>query len=203
VRAGARIEIQAMHLNMLHLMHQLSHDSAYEKKEKNLRSDVLEAFWNGNLLGDGVEEFTARPNVFIAYYMYPDLLSRSDWQACFENVLEKLWLEWGGLSSIDRKHALFTADYSGIDNRSYHRGDSWFWLNNLAAVCLYRNNAIKFEDKILKVIEASSNEILWHGAVGHHAEISSASHLSSKGCFAQAWSASMFIELIMELYETK
>jgi glycogen debranching enzyme len=203
VRDGARIEIQAMHLSMLHLMHQLSHDSAYEKKEKALKKDVLEAFWNGEIIGDGAEEFTARPNVFIAYYMYPDLLSRSDWQACFENLLDKIWLEWGGIASIDRKHALFTADYSGIDNKSYHRGDSWFWLNNLAAICLYRNNAISFEDRILKMRDASANEILWHGAVGHHAELSSASHLSSKGCLAQAWSAAMFIELIMELYETK
>jgi glycogen debranching enzyme len=203
VRDGARIEVQAMHLNMLHLMHELSQDASYEKRERVMRSDVLESSWNGTLLGDGAEDFTPRPNVFIAYYMYPDLLSRSDWQACFENVLESIWLEWGGLASIDRKNPLFTAEYTGIDNRSYHRGDSWFWLNNLAAICLYRNNAIKFEDRILKIIDACRDEILWHGAVGHHAELSSASHLSSKGCFAQAWSAAMFIELIMELYETK
>jgi glycogen debranching enzyme len=200
IRDGACIEIQALHLNMLHLAHQLTGDAKYEKKETVMRIDVIDAFWDGALLADRAEEFAIRPNIFIAYYIYPDLLSRSEWEAVFKNSLEKLWLDWGGLSSIDKTHRLFTPDYSGIGNQSYHRGDSWFWLNNLAAVCLLRNNAIEFEDNIRKIIDASSREILWHGAIGHAAELSSASHLSSKGCFAQAWSAAMFIELIMEVY---
>jgi glycogen debranching enzyme len=200
VRDGACIEIQALHLNMLHLAHRLSGDASYEKREKVMRSDVLASFWDGRLLADRAEDFTLRPNIFIAYYVYPDLLSRSEWEAVFKNSLDALWLGWGGLSTIDIKHPLFTADYSGIGNKSYHRGDSWFWLNNLAAICLLRNNAIDFEEKIRKIMEAGSDEILWHGAVGHHAELGSASHLSAKGCFAQAWSAAMFIELVMEAY---
>jgi glycogen debranching enzyme len=198
VRDGACIEIQCLHLNMLHLAHQLTGDAKYEKREKVMRSDVLDAFWNGDILADRAEEFILRPNIFIAYYVYPDLLSRSEWESAFRHALDSLWLDWGGLSSIDKRHPLFTAEYSGIDNRSYHRGDSWFWLNNLAAICLLRNNAIEFEDKIKMIINANCDEILWHGAVGHHAELSSASHLSAKGCFAQAWSAAMFIELIIE-----
>jgi len=188
-RDGARIEVQALHLNMLRLMSELSNEKKYKNRENKMKKAVIERFWNGETLADGDGDFTARPNVFIAHYVYPDLLSRPEWQTCFENILKKLWLDWGGLASIDPKHRLFVPDYTGIDNKSYHRGDSWFWINNLAALCMFRNNPIYFEEKILKIIESSTKELLWHGAVGHAAEISSASHLSSKGCFAQAWSA--------------
>ncbi|MBU2561072.1 MAG: hypothetical protein KKD17_02160 [Nanoarchaeota archaeon] len=199
-RDGARIEVQALHLSMLRLMHELSGDKKYRTREEKMKKAVKGKFWNGAVLADGAGDFNIRPNVFIAYYAYPDLLSRREWQICFENALAKLWLDWGGLSSIDKEHVLFRQEYTGKTNESYHRGDSWYWLNNLAALCMFRNNAIDFEDRILRIIEASSEEMLWHGAVGHHAEISSASHLSSYGCLAQAWSAAIFIELISEVY---
>ncbi len=197
-RDGKRIEVQALHLNMLRLMHELSGDMRYKTKETKMRKEVIKGFWNGKLIADGVDDYTIRPNIFIAYYVYPDLLPRREWQTCFENALKKIWLDWGGLSSIDKGNPLFTPEYTGMDDRSYHRGDSWYWINNLAAICMFRNNAIEFEGRIKQIIKASSEEILWHGAIGDHAEISSASHLSSKGCFAQAWSAAIFIELMME-----
>ena len=199
-RDGARIEIQALHLNMLRLMHELSGERKYKIKEEKMKREVVTRFWNGDLLADGLGDFTVRPNIFIAYYVYPDLLSEQEWKTCFENTLKGLWLDWGGLASIDTHHPLFVNEYTGIDDRSYHRGDSWFWLNNLAALCMFRIDSTGFEDKIIRIIEASSKEILWKGAVGHHAEVSSAARLSSKGCFAQAWSAAMFIELMMEVY---
>ncbi|MBW2964589.1 hypothetical protein KY363_03955 [Candidatus Woesearchaeota archaeon] len=201
-REGAAIEVQALHLNMLRLAQELAEDDKerrkFKTKETAMRNKVVSRFWNGSLLADTADNYTIRPNIFIAYYVYPELLARKDWQTAFENALNSLWLDWGGLSSIDLSHPLFTPDYTGADNRSYHRGDSWFWINNLAAICLHRNNAIVFEEKVKRIVEASSEEMLWHGAIGHHAEVSDASHLASRGCFAQAWSAAMFIELVME-----
>jgi glycogen debranching enzyme len=201
-RPGAAIEVQALHLNMLRLMQEISDDKdkkKYKTKETEMKKNVLEAFWNKKFLADTAGNYLARPNIFIAYYVYPDLLSRKDWQTCFRNILKKTWLDWGGLSSIDTSHHLFTSEYTGKDNQSYHRGDSWYWVNNLAALCLFRNNPIEFDTEIQKIIHASSEEILWHGALGHHAELGSASHISSRGCLAQAWSNSMFIELITEV----
>lgn len=202
-RDGARIEIHALHLNMLRLMHELGGEMKYKTKEEKMKKQVVEMFWNGDLLADGIGDFTVRPNIFIAYYVYPDLLSEEDWKTCFNNSLKGLWLDWGGLASLDIHHPLFVNEYTGMDDRSYHRGDSWFWLNNLAALCMFKIDPVGFEEKILRIIEASSKEILWKGAVGHHAEISSAARLSSKGCFAQAWSAAMFVELVMEVYGKK
>ncbi len=199
-REGFPVEIQALHLNMLKLLHELGGEKKYASREKRMRKKVLERFWNGSMLADRADDYMIRPNIFIAYYVYPDLLSRREWQTAFENVLGRLWLDWGGLSTIDKQHFLFVNEYTGKDCQSYHRGDSWFWLNSLAALCMFRNNPIEFEDRIRKVLSASAKEILWMGAVGHNAEVSSASHLSSYGCFAQAWSDALFIELVSEVY---
>jgi glycogen debranching enzyme len=193
VRDGARIEIQALALALA---------KGLGEKEfcQTLEQRVRETFWNGSYLYDGLNDSTIRPNVFIAAYAYPELLTREQWEKCFDTVLPRLWLPWGGLSSIDTSHELFTDHYTGQDNVSYHRGDSWFWLNNLAALVLYRTNAAKYKQVIEKIIEASTYEILCLGAIGHHAEVSSARALSSHGCVSQAWSSAMFIELCNELF---
>jgi len=199
-RAGYRIEIQALFLNMLKLAYELTKNEKYSKQEQEMREKVKEKFWNGKYLADGLDDFTIRPNVFIAAYIYPSLLERKKWEMCFEKIVPRLWLNWGGVSSIDKKHELFVKDSTGEDRRSYHRGDSWFWVNNLAALVLYRVNKRKFGKYIEKIIQASAKEILTSGAIGHSAEISSASGLRSQGCMAQAWSDAMFIELVDEIY---
>ncbi|MBW2995832.1 hypothetical protein KY332_00870 [Candidatus Woesearchaeota archaeon] len=197
-RAGFRIEIQALFLNMLKLAYHLTKDSRYLDQERGLRILVKERFWDGRILADGLNDFTIRPNIFIAAYVYPELLSKTEWTLCFENSLKKLWLNWGGLASIDKSHHLFYSEYTGESKQSYHRGTSWYWVNNLAALVMKRINKLKFKTYIDKITQASVKEILTSGAIGHHAEVSSASSLKSEGCKAQAWSNAMFIELIEE-----
>jgi hypothetical protein len=196
VRDGARIEVQALTLALARTLGE-------KEFEWQLARRVRETFWNGSYLHDGLGDPTIRPNVFIAAYAYPDLLTKSEWEKCFDAVLPKLWLPWGGLSSIDTSHELFTDHYAGQDNVSYHRGDSWFWLNNLAALVMHRVNAKKYRKYIDRILEASSHEITALGALGHHAELSSARALSSHGCQSQAWSAAMFIELCEEVFSQK
>ncbi|MBR9692000.1 hypothetical protein GOV06_04380 [Candidatus Woesearchaeota archaeon] len=197
-REGFRIEIQTLFLNMLKLAYKLTKNKKYYKQEIEMRKTVKEKFWNTRFLADGLDDFTIRPNIFIAAYVYPELLSKAEWTLCFNNILPSLWLNWGGLSSIDKKHPLFCNDSTGEIRKSYHRGDSWFWINNLAALVMKRVNKAKFKKHIDKIIQASTTEILTSGAIGHHAEISSASSLQSQGCIAQAWSNAMFVELIEE-----
>jgi hypothetical protein len=206
-REGYRIEIQALRLNLYKLMKllckvtkdELGEDLA-EKLEEDLAEKVKKDFWNGEYLDDGLKDNVIRPNVFIAYYIYPELLSDSEWIRCFKAVLPALWNEWGGLTSIDRKNQLYCDHHTGEDNKSYHHGDSWFWINNMAAICMARLSRMRFNDYINKIVEASTEEILWKGALGHHAEISSSAKLESCGCLMQAWSAAMYIEMMNELY---
>ncbi|MEM3127142.1 MAG: amylo-alpha-1,6-glucosidase, partial [Candidatus Woesearchaeota archaeon] len=198
-RIGARIELQAMMSQMNKLAYFLTRNQIYQTKEIELRDKVRRLFFNGEILKDGAFDPTQRPNIFIAHYIYPELLSNDEWKIVFIKNLERTWLEWGGLASISKKHPLFQPAHTGENNRSYHRGDSWFWLNNLAAICLHRVDKKLFSGYIKKIKQASEQEILFHGFIGANAEISSASKLESFGCWNQFWSNAMFIELCNEL----
>jgi glycogen debranching enzyme len=200
-RGGFRIEIQAMQLSMYKLMHDFTNNNIYQELKNNLKKEVRKRFWNKKWLADGLDDFTIRPNVFIAYYMYPELLTKKEWVICFDTILKHLWNSWGGISTIDKKSEFFISEHTGEINNSYHNGDSWFWINNLAAICLYKLDKKRFKKYIDKILQASTKEILWQGAIGHHAELSSSKELRSEGCPAQAWSAAMYIELINEIYK--
>ncbi len=195
-RKGVCIEIQAMQLQMYSLMHKLSGNKTYLLLENSLRQNVRKFFWNGIVLADRLKDFTVRPNIFIAAYVYPQLLSKKEWEMCINNALDRLWLDWGGLATIDKSHRNFRSGYTGETNESYHRGDSWFWLNNLAAIVMARINKRKFKSYIEKIVAASTNDILWKGAIGCSSELSSAKEQRAEGSLNQAWSNATFVELI-------
>ena len=198
-RDGARIEIQALRLNMYKLAYKLTKSAKYLQLEKKLKAAVREKFWNGQMLADGLNDATIRPNIFLAAYIYPQLLKKREWQVCFENALVKLWLDWGGIATVDRTSQLYTDTHTGQMPKSYHNGDSWFFVNNMAALVLDNVGRRKFNYQISKILQSSTQEILWHGVVGHHSEVSSASQFKSEGCWAQAWSAAMYIELVNKI----
>lgn len=198
-RSGACIEIQALRLRMYKLAFELTQDRKYKLLEDELKVKVRGEFWDDEKLVDRIGDLAARPNVFLAAYVYPHLLTKDEWAAAFEYVLERNFLNWGGLATIDAKDKRFVSTYSGENNKSYHNGDSWFWVNNLAALMMLRIDRIRFKDYIRKIFTASQNELLWSGAVGCSAELSSASDLKSEGCVLQAWSCSTLLELMEEL----
>ncbi len=197
-REGARIEMQALFLSCLRLLRKIDKEEDFEKE---LAKTVRKMFFNGKTLSDGALDTTIRPNVFIAAYVYPELLSRREWIKCFDSMLPRLWLNWGGLATIDKKNKLYTSHHTGEVPKSYHRGDSWFWINNLAAIVLNRLDGKKYKKYIDKILKASIYEMLYLGVTGYSAELSSAAELKSQGCFCQAWSSAMFIELIDEIYK--
>jgi glycogen debranching enzyme len=202
-RPGARIEIQALRLALYRLAFELTKKKKFRESENNLKELVYKKFWNGNYLNDGLDDQAVRPNVFLAAYIYPGLLSKDEWIRCFSSVIPALWLEWGGLSSIDKSSSLFCSEYTGQNNRSYHRGDSWFWINNYAALVMAVLGSGNFRQNKEKIIEASCEEILWKGMLACHAELSSAKELRSEGCWSQLWSSASFIEMVNELYLKK
>lgn len=206
-REGARIEIQALQLSMCKTAQvlnelTLSYSEKHAWQEKQLKESVRSKFFDGRLADGfiaGKADLTQRPNSFLAYYIYPDLLSNEEWEQAFDHALEALWCPWGGLSTLDKSHVDFKAEYSGEDNLSYHKGDSWYWMNNIAALSLLRLNKEKYKEFVYKIIEASMNEMLSSGWLGHCAEVSSANERSSLGCLAQAWSAATLVELLGEV----
>ena len=199
-RAGYNIEINAMMLYVYHFLHKTTKKEIYSLFESKLKSVVIEKFWNGMYLVDNLNSKIVRPNVFLAYYFYSSLLSYHEWIKCFDFVLEKLWLDWGGLSSIDKDNELFTPYSTGEDPKSYHRGDSWFFINNIAAYDMAHLDKVRYLDYITKIVSASTKDILLNGALGHASEISDANRFSSRGALAQAWSAATYVELINKLF---
>lgn len=205
-REGARIEIQALTLNMIKTAKDVCkylNDPDLKKYgafEKEMIRNVRSVFYKEGILYDGFNDPTIRPNLFLAYYIYPELLKNNEWEIVFKKSLEKLWLEWGAVSTIDTKNPLFCDEYTGMSDKSYHRGDSWYFMNNLTAICLYRVNRDMFEKYIKKILHSSTEEILRMGALGCHAEVSSAKKQRSEGSISQAWSSAMYIEMIHELF---
>jgi len=53
----------------------------------------------------------------------------------------------------------------------------------------------KYKKNTDAILKASTKEILTMGAIGHHAEVSSAGKLRSEGSPVQAWSAALYCEL--------
>ncbi len=205
VRAGYRIEIQALTLNHYKVLGKITENEEFINKEDDLRHRVRELMFDDGMLADGVDEelnpdHTARPNIFLAYYIYPQLLEPEQWEVAFDYALERIWLDWGGLSTIDKNSPLFKEEYTGENDESYHRGDSWFFVNNVAAIAMHRLNNEKYKSYIDKIIKASSNDILYHGMLGGASEVSSAKEQRAEGALHQAWSACTFIELMHELF---
>ncbi|HVY01701.1 MAG TPA: amylo-alpha-1,6-glucosidase [Candidatus Nanoarchaeia archaeon] len=207
LRSGALIEIQALQLSMYKTLRELSNELKDKKAstlflnlEKELKKIVLDNFYVNEDLIDCIGSKARRPNVFLAYYFYPELLSSAQWSKVFDKHLDCLYLEWGALSTIDVKNKYFQASHSGTTNTSYHKGDSWFFINNLAAICLARVDRRKYGRYINRILDASTIDILDKGIFGFHSELSSASHQEANGCLAQLWSSAMYVELIEELF---
>ncbi|MDD5750036.1 MAG: amylo-alpha-1,6-glucosidase [Candidatus Pacebacteria bacterium] len=177
----------------------------YRRQEKEGRRYFKEKLWDGEILADGLfdnqtPDKTVRPNIFLAALAYPKLLTRAEWQKCFENALGRLWLEWGGLATLDRQNSDFQSEHTGENAASYHQGDSWFFINNLAGLMMAATDKKTFLPYIEKIAKASAHDILWQGIIGHHSELSSAAELRSEGCLCQAWSSAFYLELLKKLY---
>ncbi len=194
------IEIQAMKLFILKKAYEITNKKEYKEKENQLKEKVKKEYFDGNNLYDAADK-KIRPNMFIVYYFYPELLEKEEWEKCFENCLKVLWCEWGGLSSLSKEDEIFVPNYTGESPGSYHNGDSWFWVNNLAGLVLADLNKDKFYKYIREILNASTEEILFHEAIGNHSELSSAAELQGQGCACQAFSAAFFIEFIHKLRE--
>lgn len=208
-RSGAAIEIQALRLNMYSLAARLASGKKekedYAKLEKNLRQQICQKFLDKFQLADKFDidnnraDFTVRPNIFLAAHICPDLFPKEKWRKIFDLALPKLWLDWGGLTTIDKSDARFCPKDTGENPKSYHNGDSWFWVNNIAAMVLAKTDYRKYKDCIEKIFQAGKNDILWHGAIGCASEISSAQNYEPCGCPNQAWSVATFLQLCAQL----
>ncbi len=207
-REGARIEMQALRLRMYDTLYQHTGEEKYKELMNELKEKMNKEFLEENMIADGIikrgdsweKDMTVRPNIFLAYYIFPEMFSSDVWKRSFDEALEKLWLSWGGLATIDKNHMWFKGYYTGDNDESYHRGDSWYFVNNIAAIAMHRLDRDRYDSYISGILEASKEDILWKGIIGGASEISSANEQRAEGTWQQAWSSCTLIELIHELY---
>lgn len=212
-RKGLRIEIQALFyciyeaINLLGKITDSKDVFDYHEEQSRFRQTVRDTFLRENykgLLVDGVVEGmvdkTYRPNIFIAAYAAKGLLSTKEWKDVFDVYLEKLYLPWGGIATIDKDDSRFQPKYTGQNNKSYHRGDSWYFINHMAAKMLFDIDDVHYKQQINQILHASTKDILEDGFSGHASELSSASVQEAGASLSQAWSSATFVELIDELY---
>lgn len=198
-RSGKRLEIQACRLKIYSALFKLTNNDQYKLLEQELKKKILEKFYEDGMLYDSPDDKVIRPNLFIAAYIYPDLLDIEQWKVCFDKALDRLYLNWGGISTIDVTRNEFIRKDTGENSASYHNGNSWYWINNLTALVLYRFDPHRYSRYINTIMETNTREILYKGIVGHHSEISSAENQSCAGCGAQLWSAAMYLEVFDEM----
>lgn len=198
-REGYRIEIQAAFCLVLELLNILTGEDQYRREQLKMQNLIREHFYKNGYLWDGLGDPTKRPNVYLAYLLQPELLNQNGWISCFEKINQVTNLEWGGLSSIDKTDPRFHAYSTGQDNQSYHNGDSWFLINNLAAVAMHRLNEKHFGKIIMEILQGSTNEILFENMIGHPGEIASAAETASWGCGIQAFAGGPYLALLKEL----
>lgn len=205
-REGYCIEIQFGLLAIYELLTRLSMRIDKEPKEKELKQTkkaIQSRFVEQNILHDrysqeGIDK-TKRPNVFLAWYLYPQGVRRKVWVETFKDVLHHCWCDWGGLTSISKNDEKYVPRYTGSNNKSYHRGDSWYYVNNIAAMAMNKIGKHTFMKHIHKIHEASLRDWEHLGAVGACSEVSSAEEQKGEGTFSQAWSMSTLDELNAEL----
>ncbi len=164
--------------------------------ENLLREKIRSEYYNGYYLYQEPNSKLITSNIFLAYYIYPDLFLKKEWELIFENSLKVLENKKGLISTISRFDPNFKGEYSGENNESYHNGDSWYWINNIAAIAMFDLNEFKFKPYISKILVNSSNDILKMGCIGFGSELSSANRVFAEGSLAQLWSSSTFIEMI-------
>lgn len=216
-RSGERIEIQALYYSIYSSLIYIS-DLVVEggsnkgdelvREQKEFKKLFKKYFLHSSLktgVIDGIDSYdkldeTIRPNALLAMYISPDLFSKKESIKIIDSHLKALYLPWGGLTSLDKEHRLFEPSHTGETDKSYHRGDSWYFINNISAMVLFETDHEKYSQEIKQIIDASSKDILEQGYVGGASELSSAAHQEAEGALAQAWSASTFLEAVLLIH---
>jgi len=197
------LEIQFLMLNAYKKIYEYTKKENYleifEKLSKGVRNFVEEVS-----LIDDLNNRSIRPNIFLSYYIFPDYFKKEEWEKFFDYALFHLWLDWGGLSSISKYDKRFIEEHNGDNffsdkNKSMHSGDSWYYINHIAALSMYKLNKEKYSNYIRKIISASLNTIK---EIGTLPELSSAKERRSEGAISQLWSLCTLVELLHDTKDT-
>lgn len=225
-RYGKVVEINALWYNALKTLEKLSKkfkEKDVEEKCKKIaqknKSAFLRKFYdiNKGYLKDTLISDKLRPNqLFAISTTYPIINPNTDKaKKIFEVVTEELLLK-RGIRTLSKKDIDYIGIYEGDSfkrDMSYHQGVSWVWLLGLYSDAF--KNIIKNEkneenkkklsekyNKFCKDIYTTFKKELYNKeCLGNISELySSKSPYSPGGTFAQAWSISEILKIVLEIY---
>ena len=213
-RHGKPVEINAYWYNALRIMGRFSDmlgksDEAYEELADKVRASFEKEFWmeEKHCLKDVVSGMKAdtqiRCNQIWAVSMPFTMLDAEKEKQVVDTVFGKLYTPYG-LRTLEKEDPEFKPVYGGEvlkRDLAYHQGTVWVYpLGAYYMAYLkvngYSRDAKAYVKEQLEIIEGAMRE----GCVGQLPEIYDGENpVSSKGCFAQAWSTGEILRVYEEL----
>lgn len=222
-RNGKAVELNSLWFNALKVVADLAeryndektHDE-YEKIAKKVKARFNKKFYNekNKCLDDVIGSEEIRPNqLFALSTTYPVMiLSNEKAKNMLKTVSKELYTKYG-LATLSKKDPKYIAVYEGDGFRrdmSYHQGITWPWLAGLyveSYKTIIKNEKNKTEkkkleeeyEKIISNYKKSFAQAMKEGAIGTISELyDSKPPYLPKGAFAQAWSVSEVIKIMLE-----
>ena len=222
-RNGKAVELNGLWYNALKVVADLAeryndektHDE-YEKLAKKVKESFNKKFYNekNKCLDDVIGSEEIRPNqLFALSTTYPVMiLSNEKAKETLKTVGKELYTKYG-LATLSKKDPKYIAVYEGDGFRrdmSYHQGITWPWLAGLyveSYKTIIKNEKNKTEkkkleeeyEKIISNYKKSFAQAMKEGAIGTISELyNSKPPYLPKGAFAQAWSVSEAIKIMLE-----
>lgn len=222
-RNGKAVELNSLWYNALKVVANLAEKyndkkvkDEYEKLAKKVRINFNKKFYNekNKCLDDVIGSEEIRPNqLFALSTTYPVMiLSNEKAKEMLKTVSKELYTKYG-LATLSKKDPKYIAVYEGDGfkrDTSYHQGITWPWLAGLYAESyktIIKNEKNKIEkkkleeeyEKIISNYKKAFAQAMKEGAIGTISELyDSKPPYLPKGAFAQAWSVSEVIKIMLE-----
>ena len=219
-RHGKPVEVNAYWYNALRIMAEFSRKreagntgdekaAEYERLAQKVRASFTEAFWmeEKHCLKDVISGTDAdtqiRCNQIWAVSMPFTMLDEEKEREVVDTVFEKLYTPYG-LRTLQQEDEQFCPDYGGEvlkRDLAYHQGTVWAYPLGAYYLACLKVNKDSAETKAetaaqMEVLESALRE----GCIGQLPEIYDGENpVSSKGCFAQAWSVGELLRVYEKL----
>ena len=228
-RNGKAVEINALWYNALKIMAELctrygekSDAQIYTEMAKATKKSFIEKFYNKkrNCLYDVIGDSKIRPNQLFALSLTnPIIEPNSDMANEILKVVKSKLLNKYGLKTLAKGEEGYVEIYEGNGfkrDMSYHQGITWPWLLGLYSDSLLnqiktaktKKSKEELKQEYLKfatnVQTTFKKEFYNTGAIGSISEIyDSKTPFLPKGAFAQAWSVSEILRIILNKKEVE
>lgn len=219
-RHGKPVEIQALWFNAITIMGRFAtlfgdHERAklYQRMAIRTRRSFRRQFWNVrerclyDCLGPTGPDSYIRPNQLLAVSLHHTMLTRAECRSIVELVRDELLTPYG-LRSLSPRHPEYAGRYVGTHKERdgvYHQGTVWPWLiGPFINAYLRAYGRTRETRRAARAMLDGFEAHLLDAGIGTISEIFDGDPPHApRGCFAQAWSVSEVLRLLIDEKLTK